>query len=1146
MALASKISGLVAGLIFFVGIAVSVRSATTLAVWGAPDQRDATASLIAELSKRPDAYVVLDREQIERAVGEQALQSGTLSLENIFQAGRLLGADGILWMEGAQGHGHPYTVTRMCAIKSGVVVGWQVDETPLPDLVGWAKLMVARIDGWQTKLGIARDHAVPISLVDLRGVTGALGSVEAGQTLKILLGARLTAQPELFVLERWRLDEVAWENLLNGTTSSGFWNGAWLLDGSITEVAGEVELNMRLRAADGREMRWSRRGGDPSVLVGEIATDVMDRIDVKSPAVSWDRKNESREFLAEAEWASRWNLDARALESVEAAIALGEDSVSAQRLRYNVCSRLAISAPGNEVASRGMVNGWERSSRSYVMPELVRIERSLRAISLYNDFRRTSAGAELSKTLQRKNYTIADSPGHLPPYPLPRAISPAEEDATKLLGNTACILWTAYYATRGGNAEIDAALIRLRAEARALFEREFTALALDFQPQPPDRLPAVDWGGRNYPVQLDSLPLMGFVHGALWAERCRDHELLVRKILGNLITGEEGICYSAITTLSSMRWESWGVDWQSHDTRFAHENWERFVQGLLKEDQLGLQVAGAIWLMSLRDWPVPGDEPVFEKKVAMAWAVLARHLDQLADGRLPFMYYIDALNRSNGRLPVSTSDDLADRLAEQFERPGTVAGSVALLVTRVPLQPNQKERLRALVEQKTTTEGPGGLWADSERDAVMKCFRYLGVTLPESIAEADALPKPIQASVRQSSVAVQTAWLVHDPEAATRQWPALSPHRGIRWAALVDDQICLITSLLENYQKPPVYTLGVVDLPGLQSREIFSWRAQTFKDMELEYDFPSFALLEGWVYSWEERGLCRHRIVDGREEMIALPITQRPKFWAINGWLYLGLAKGGVLRVDPKTNAWELLADSHRRPAQGPLDDCTAYSAGRIWQDAGRLCFTKDGDSEIYGFDEGTRTWSVLSTGSSISMGIHNREERKMALESLNHVEFAALGQGRSTIDTLWRDMGRDGHALSFDAGTYFGGDIPVIKPGARRVRWESIGGMAEGNDLWVLFHHGMEPKRMPHLVWMPESPAETVSIELMLPARAWDELMLDVRQARDPRNGFFGERALMIPSRHGLAIYAVGSPVMWFVSQKELEAAGVSRTAAP
>jgi hypothetical protein len=33
-----------------------------------------------------------------------------------------------------------------------------------------------------------------------------------------------------------------------------------------------------------------------------------------------------------------------------------------------------------------------------------------------------------------------------------------------------------------------------------------------------------------------------------------------------------------------------------------------------------------------------------------------------------------------------------------------------------------------------------------------------------------------------------------------------------------------------------------------------------------------------------------------------------------------------------------------------------------------------------------------------------------------------------------------------------------------------------------------------------------------------------------------------MIPSRHGLAIYAVDSPVMWFVAQKDLEAAGIKR----
>jgi hypothetical protein len=103
----------------------------------------------------------------------------------------------------------------------------------------------------------------------------------------------------------------------------------------------------------------------------------------------------------------------------------------------------------------------------------------------------------------------------------------------------------------GQNGKGDPHLIRLRTEARKLFEREWQALALDIRPRVFDRLPPVNRGGLATPVQLDNLPLAGFVHGALWAERAKDHEAFVHKLLSSQIVGE-GRIYDLILTRS--RW----------------------------------------------------------------------------------------------------------------------------------------------------------------------------------------------------------------------------------------------------------------------------------------------------------------------------------------------------------------------------------------------------------------------------------------------------------------------------------------------------------------------------------------------------------------------------------------------------------------
>ena len=882
-----------------VGVSLPAKAATKLAVLGTRDQRDATAVLIAGLSKNPDAYAILEREQLERVMAEPALQGQGLSLATATQAARLLDADGVLWVESEKFQDRQGVITRLCAVDSGVVVGWQIDDAPLPDLEGWAGLMAKRIGTWRAKLDIVRDRAVPLSFVDIRGATNSETANRSGQTLRTLLGIRLTAQPELFVLERWRLDELAWESVLAGDSFPAFWNGAWLLDGSVTEAGGQVELSMRLRAADGREIRWTRRGNDKELarLVAEVTADVLERLPAGKPPAAWDSQAEAKEFFAEAEWATRWHLHARALQAAEAAIALGLDSVPVQRLRYLACCTLAGSQGTGDMAYFIRDPSGTRFLPRMRTPDGSVIERSLRAIALYNDLRNSPAGSELSKAAFHAERGKATT---------------AELDAARLLHNAACILGAAYFDNSSGGAGVDAALVRLRAEARALFEREFAAFELELHPHLPDRLPPVDRGGRAWPLALDSLPLVGFVCGALWAERAADHEALVRKLLGNRLMGDKHFYDNLLQTISANNCK-WRVDWQTRDAQLAQANWKRFFRGLLKETPLNLQVAGALWWLSLYDQSDPVGNPSADE-AQEAWLPLVANLDRLADGSLPVEYYWAALQSTNWHMPPATRNVFTEKLAGLLERPGPMPESLARLISALFFDPQDKERLCAVMERKISIEGFDALWAGADPMFFLSCMRKLGVNMDGRVSPEFGLPKTLKPMVRQSSVDARATWV--EPGG-----------QGIRWVTLINDQLWLVTRPPPggNHLTPTRYILGKVTLPELRVDEVLSWQSERVECWESDYDFPLYALLAGWIYSWENETLCRRKIDGGQRETIPLPITGQPNLWSVNGRLYLGLDSGGVLRVDPETKAWELLADSKRRPAQGLLDDCFPY-----------------------------------------------------------------------------------------------------------------------------------------------------------------------------------------------------------------------------
>ncbi len=1108
MRLPCHFPGVFIALALFVGSAGSAFSAVKLAVWGTEDQRNTTASLIAELSRNPDDYAILEREELERAVAEAALPAHGLTLAKTMEAGRLSGANGVLWVEGGNIGGRQVVITRLCAVASGVVVGWQIDDGPLPDPEGWARIMAKRIEVWRAKLAIPRDRAVALSIVDIRSATESETSNQSGQTLRTLLGSRLTAEPELFVLERWRLEELAWERVLAGDPLPGFWNGSWLLDGSVTEAGGQVELSMRLRTSAGKELRWTRRGSNKNStrLVTEITADIRERLTAGKPLSAWDSQSEAKEFLAEAEWAARWNRDAQTLQASEAAVALGLDSVPIQRLRYLASSRLAGKAVGDV---HRPLSPFGITLPITVMPRKSAIEQILRAIALYNDFRNSPAGIEWFK---RQPNAISANNLSVPP------------DAVILLNNASRILWSAYFAMPSGSVRAaPPEVVRLRGEARALFEREFSRIEKHFHPQRSDHTFPIDRGGRRWPDALDTLPLVGLVWGSLWAECSTDQEALIRKIIGNQPANDKGF-YDDVWQVISSGKGTWEVDWKTHDASRAIGNWERFYCDLLKEQSLCSQFAAAIWLLSpSTKLSVEGGQPNRLVLPEGFWSPFANHLDAIHEGRLPVEYFMEILIQGGASIPLPVVDELVEKLVILLAGPGVIPASLLRVTYYMPLHPSHKDRLSAVLKQKVSISGSKVLGEGLEQQNILAYLKALGVGTADIVPTERALPNAIKPMVRQGRVEARAAWL--EPGG-----------HGIRWVSLIDENLWVIAALPPegNFRAPSRYVLGKITLPGLQAEEVLTWENKNPGEMTYANDFPSFALLAGAIYSWEGKMLCRRKIAGGQRETIPLPITERPNLWAVNGMLYLGLNSGGVLRVNPENNEWELLANSKRRPAQGILDDCPPYQVEHIWQDPRRGLSVMIGS--VHSFDEKSRQWS--GSRRVDYMSYKNPFDRTQAFESLYDMANVCAPDRSLTVNLLLGDVDRIGaiSTRNFDAGTYFGGQ-PPLENGLPQ--WDLVGYMTEKKDLWALFHHLAKPDSSPHLVWIPELPRETIAIEVRFPKEALARIPASSSQLQ---GGFvFGEPVRMISSHHGLAFYQARFPALWFISRKDLAAAGVS-----
>ncbi len=500
-----------------------------------------------------------------------------------------------------------------------------------------------------------------------------------------------------------------------------------------------------------------------------------------------------------------------------------------------------------------------------------------------------------------------------------------------------------------------------------------------------------------------------------------------------------------------------------------------------------------------------------------------KNVEALARARLPREYVVDALMMAPDGVPDVVRDAWAEGLASWWERgEGAPGAELVFMSGIVRYTPEQQARLQAARARRQGGRPAGG--------------------------EAVVLPALKEPKARQEKLELTRAWIV--PEARTLD--AGNPnefrhHPSIRWLERRDGRVRVISEAAGAHFWERKMRLTEIDLATFREREVGAWTIKDARGFD-SHLFPAHVLLGRWVFCVEKDVLRRRDPVTGEAREMALPVRVNGPIWAIDKHLYATWDDGGIVRVDPESGAWEILADSRRRPAQGELDDRFRYDVTRIWRGTDGVLRASDGSRDgVYVYDEARRAWRREKEKKNPN-GIHRGDgyARSEYLERSRGAEQATSSHCRSELGRLLEDLDRSGkHRQSFADGAlvYLLGTHrpPAEYKQDRSVVFHPFGGTVAGEDVWALFHCMPHEDWSPRLVWLPRRGKEIVAVELRM-REDWMAYM-SRRHRGLVYAGLGGEFARLSVGPDGLVFYAMGGAAWWWVSTAELAAVGVEVT---
>lgn len=334
------------GILFWLGFCLTAHAAAVrVAIVDTGPRSDFEPLLLAELSKAEGVELV-ERADIDKVLREHSLPAGG-NLEAQLSMASLLHADGLLILDRVTLKEGDVLNVRLTASAPGVVIGSGIFAIRKDAPATLAQDIASRFKPFWSKLAVQREQAIPISLLNLRCPAKSAAAEKLERQLTFLFANRLVAQPELFVLERWRLADASFEKAFAHLDEGAFWNGGYIVDGEIQTSGTDpcvVSVKVFARPPNGGEAKVIEAAGDSGKLP-ELASELAGRLArvfaKQPPEAAWEPLEESREYLREADWACRTNQFTVARWALEASAALGNRDPNWFRFGARIYSNLA-------------------------------------------------------------------------------------------------------------------------------------------------------------------------------------------------------------------------------------------------------------------------------------------------------------------------------------------------------------------------------------------------------------------------------------------------------------------------------------------------------------------------------------------------------------------------------------------------------------------------------------------------------------------------------------------------------------------------------------------------------------------------------------------------------------------------------------
>ncbi len=547
------------------------------------DASAASDLLTTELSKNPQV-TLLERNEIEKVYREQGLSAAN---RDYLKLGQVLGADGVLLVTAIAETNHPAGQTvgaesgdsvlrvQLIAVKPGVLLASERFPSP-QDLSIWSSAVAKQLEPLLPKLSVLVKDAVPVSVVNLRSAIQSPETREVERQLTMLAIERLSREHQLIVLERTKMQLLAAEKELKGVDNSAFWNGSYLLDGTIDRDGyspDKITISARLVPPRGGapvaiEVSGSRTNFPAAIE--QLAQKVRESLKLADTAAPWNPADEAQKYYEEAQWALKWGLYEQAQSASDSAWALGKQDMDCALVRLTAYIR-PIPAIDPQWGARHIV------SLAHPQPVIIEtnrpdpaeIDQILRVLELYEQFGRTLSTNE---------------PQQDSPYYITGLL--ALEKATGILRH--------FYVHPESQAEVSEKLADLRAATRRVAAWMGRSPSVRKTYWVGEHIPSRDEFYNDFKDDLPTYSQLDLIRnlyqsefrwGRFWQEKPEDCITLYRSLM-------ESPLFSAIhNDLWNLRQRSL-VAWNPEDQKRIPALWQGFVTDLNNSTNAFFQMEG--------------------------------------------------------------------------------------------------------------------------------------------------------------------------------------------------------------------------------------------------------------------------------------------------------------------------------------------------------------------------------------------------------------------------------------------------------------------------------------------------------------------------------------------------------------------------